>query len=294
MPKAIIDAPVQRGFCDGPQAVAAESGDYIGIAQRKGYHEIVAHALHETAAAPSEGGIRLVQCPQIRYAFWFDASATGSAQWQLLGDNTTSPPGASSIDSLFDSAQSTAHTISAMAVADFIYIATDVRTDGYYFDVGTAVSNNVAAMTLAHGNASGTWTAATIVDNTKDTDKTLALDGTMTITTAPAAGIWVRTNLQDNLGDVSSVDTLPKEVKDRPYFWARLDTSAVLDDVDILHLLALDVDLPKSSTKGQEAGAGFYIQDNTSLAIDLDGWGGYVMVGLGTEANLGLVMWIGR
>ncbi len=287
--KQVVDAPVKRGFVDGPTTVTAESGDYIGFAQRKGYHEILAHALTIT-----NGGIRLVQCPQIRYAYWFDASATGSAQWQLLGSNTTTPPAAPNTDAIFDSAQSTAHTITAMAVADFIYIATDVRTDGYYLDIAAGTQDNVAAMTLAHGNASDTWTAATIVDNTKSSNTTLEISGTMTITTAPAAGIWVPTTLQKNLGDVPSVGTLPQVVKDRPYYWARLDTSAVLDDVGILHLLALDVDLEKSSTKGDARGAGFIIPDNTSLAIDLDGWGGYLVVGLSSGTPLVYVTHIER
>lgn len=287
--KQVVDAPVKRGFVDGPTTLTAESGDFIGFAQRKGYHEILAHAL-----TVSNGGVRLVQCPQIRYAYWYDDSATGSAQWQLLGANTTVPPGGPNIDAIFDSAQSTTAVVRAMATADFLYFATDIRTDGYYFDLGTAVSNNVAVMTLAHGNASGTWTAATIVDLTKSSNTTLAIDGTMTITTAPAEGIWVPTKLQDNLGDVSSVDTLPQIVKDRPYYWARLDTSAVLDDVDILHLLALDVDLEKSSTKGDARGAGFIIEDNTSLAIDLDGWGGYLVVGLSSGTPDVHVTWIER
>lgn len=291
MARAVVDAPVKKGFVDGPISVLAESGDYVGFATRRGFTEIIIIAFHEAAATPSEGGIRLVHCPRIRYAYWYDDSASGSAQWQLLGNNQSITE---SEYAIFDGGQVGAATITAMATADFIYFATDERTDGYYFDIATGTQDNVATMTLAHGNAGGTWTAATIVDNTNATNTTLEDSGTMTITTVPTAAAWTKSKLNANLAGVASVGTLPEEVRETPYHWARIDTSAVLDDVTFEHLLALDIDTPKSSTKGTEQGAGFLIQDNTEKAIDLSEWGGYIVVGMGTEANLGYVNWVKR
>ena len=181
-----------------------------------------------------------------------------------------------------------------MATLDFIYVATYERIGGLYVDIGTAVSNNVATMTLAHGNSGGTWTAATIVDNTKSTNTTLAVDGTMTITTKITDAAWQPTTLTANLGDVGSVSTLPKEIKDVPYYWVRIDTSAVLDDVDILHLLALDEDIPTTNVKGTATGSGFLVQENSILSIDLSEWGGYVVVGMGTADNLAYVNHVKR
>lgn len=291
MAREIVDAPVKRGFVDGPISVAAESGDYVGFATRRGFSEIIIIALHETAATPSEGGIRIVHCPLIRAAYHFDASLTGGAQWRQIGDNKS---GNKTDYARFDGNQSTAFSVTAMATADFIYVATSDRIGGLYIDLGTAVSNNVAAMTLAHGSSAGDWTAAAITDNTKSSNTTLAVDGTMTITTKITEAAWQQSKLSANLEGVASVGTLPPAIRETPYYWVRIDTSAVLDDVDILHLLALDEDIPITSTKGTETGSGFLVQDNTEKSIDLSEWGGYVVVGMGTEANLGYVNWVKR
>ena len=88
MAREIVDAPVKRGFVDGPISVDDEAADYVGFATRRGFTEIIIHAFQEATTVPSEGGLRIVHCPLIRAAYHFDASLTGSAQWRQIGDNS--------------------------------------------------------------------------------------------------------------------------------------------------------------------------------------------------------------
>jgi len=220
-------------------SVNASSGAYVGKNRRKGYDVL--------QYEPDGGtqGARVSLAPKIRYVYHYDASLTGTARWVLLA-KWDDP----SIDEMLDGAKLNTRLVNVMATADYIYIASTTRTAGWIVDLdGTILNNNASTLTFEYSDNAG-FTATAITDGTDTGGATMGVTlGNVTIDSVPAEGTWVSRSLED-LNPANNIFPVDAHAKTEPFYWGRLDVSAVLDNVEIEQLIALDPEIAKGTTDG--------------------------------------------
>lgn len=237
--------PIGRNY--GQQiTLKASGGEFVSLNKPRGYDVV----LFETDGGTQ--GARVSLGPRIRYVYHYDASLTGTARWVLLAssDSNTATDYA-----MFDALQTATRITTAMVTADYLYIATDNRVKGYFFDLGTKNSNN-QTMTFEYSNTAG-FTATAITDGTNATG-TMREDGDFVIDAVPAEGVWTPQSLQDLNPDGTFFPT-DDNARNKKFFWGRLDAGGTLSDFVIEQLMAID---PLASNTGTAAGAGQFAKED--------------------------------
>lgn len=239
----VVDQPIEDlfGIELAPQSNANLIANRRSTNVRYGFREIL---INFVAAG------RLALCPKIFGVLWYDDSAS-----QVFND-LLAPS-----DAMLDSGR-TGTSAFTLAVADFLYIGANHRFGGARFDLdGTLLNNNASTLTAAYSSTqAGGFTAVTITDGTISSSATMGQDGNVTIANAdmPAEGTWIN----ESLRKLTGLATAP----DLKAYWLRLDTSALLDLVEIEQLASFSNSMDAAIGN---SGSGGHFKAGQEYTLDL-------------------------
>lgn len=228
------DAPVPEEW--GEQ-LTVEASDAVrrGYNLRPGYHSI----LIEPSAA-----MRMHFVPLIKEAWFYDVSQGLDSRWIDLRTHWDSDElgialpklthGVRDTSAAHPVAGGTGSVLDSWATGDFLYLATDERTGGFYFDIG---NNNLTASVLSAAYSGvAAFTAVTITDETDGGGNTLGEDGSVTFDTVPGHRVWVPKTLPE-LIDPSG---MPDALQAKNHYWTRFSVGTGLDaTVSLLQVASL-------------------------------------------------------
>lgn len=281
MPREVIDVSIEAG---AGRTVTAEAstGDWACANLWDRFRQLLIY----TDFVGSGEGIRLGFCPRILYVYWFDVSASGTAQWNdLLGDDKAILNGSQHATDQ--------KTITAMASGDFVYVATEMRHGGLFWNIQTNVNNNAATIAATHSGRGG-WTAITITtDGTASGGATLAVDGTMEMDTVPAADTWVKKSLAELLG--GTADGLPEAPRKTELYWSRWAPSATLNNVTIRQMSVLDPETSQTRGQGTVEGGAIFLEGDTEYVMNIrEDRGGIQFISQDANAQTPKLSWLRR
>lgn len=262
----IVDAPIQElyGQQVAPQTSANLTTSRRSLNVRQGFTEILIEPELE---------IRMALCPKIVGVYHYDDSED---RWNDLLVNDAS---------ILDSSR-TGTSAFTLAVADFLYIGALQRFGGARFDLSSVVNAQAGTTTAEYFQRGIGFTSVTIVDGT-DTGAAFAQDGNITIAVAdmPTAAQW------DSV-DLAKATGLASAPKDSVAHWLRLDTSVLMDLVEIQDLAVLHHDMAAVLATG---GGGGIFREDTEYTIDLhDNVGAIEFISIAASATTMNLTWIRR
>lgn len=228
------------------------------------------HGFSELLFEPQTDAARLHIVPSIKEIWFYDASNPLLARWvnlrapwgnDVLGiDLPGLTHGVRGTDDTHPAAGGTGTVMDSMTASDFLYIKTEERVGGYYFDVGNANGN--AATLTAEVSGPAAFTAAAITDNTTTG---FGADGNIVFNPLPTLRAWLSKTLEEMGFDPN---TLPQALRKNKGYWTRFitdttfDTATSLLQVSALHRVSA---LGAASTSG----AGLF-KASTEYTIDVD------------------------